>query len=278
MINIDFLQYLIEYSKTENLTRASKSLHVSQLALTRAMQKVEDYVGVPIFDRTKNRLSLNDTGKELVKNAIYVIEAEQIMKEKTVAFYNSKSQISIGSVAPGPMIKYGNLLYSIFPNKTIVTKIESEENLILKLKNLEYDFIFLSRELDDESLQSKFAFTEKLYIAIPKTHILAGMTNGIHFSEIDGQSFLVADNLGIWQTIVEKHLSKSKFFPQSFDNLNEIINSSTIPNFLTNITLSARREYDRLCIPILDDDASVSFYLVYRKDREKLVRSLFRYL
>lgn len=278
MINIDFLQYLIEYSKTENLTRASKSLHVSQSALTRAMQKVEDYVGVPIFDRTKNRLSLNDTGKELVKNAIYVIEAEQIMKEKTVAFYNSKSQISIGSVAPGPMIKYGNLLYSIFPNKTIVTKIESEENLILKLKNLEYDFIFLSRELDDESLQSKFAFTEKLYIAIPKTHILAGMTNGIHFSEIDGQSFLVADNLGIWQTIVEKHLSKSKFFPQSFDNLNEIINSSTIPNFLTNITLSARREYDRLCIPILDDDASVSFYLVYRKDREKFVRSLFRYL
>lgn len=278
MINIDFLQYLIEYSKTENLTRASKSLHVSQSALTRAMQKVEDYVGVPIFDRTKNRLSLNDTGKELVKNAIYVIEAEQIMKEKTVAFYNSKSQISIGSVAPGPMIKYGNLLYSIFPNKTIVTKIESEENLILKLKSLEYDFIFLSRELDDESLQSKFAFTEKLYIAIPKTHILAGMTNGIHFSEIDGQSFLVADNLGIWQTIVEKHLSKSKFFPQSFDNLNEIINSSTIPNFLTNITLSARREYDRLCIPILDDDASVSFYLVYKKGREKLVRSLFRYL
>ena len=278
MINIDFLQYLIEYSKTENLTRASKSLHVSQSALTRAMQKVEDYVGVPIFDRTKNRLSLNDTGKELVKNAIYVIEAEQIMKEKTVAFYNSKSQISVGSVAPGPMIKYGNLLYSIFPNKTIVTKIESEENLILKLKNLEYDFIFLSRELEDESLQSKFAFTEKLYIAIPKTHILAGMTNGIHFSEIDGQSFLVADNLGIWQTIVEKHLSKSKFFPQNFDNLNEIINSSTIPNFLTNITLSARREYDRLCIPILDDDASVSFYLVYRKDREKLVRSLFRYL
>ena len=66
MINIDFLQYLIEYSKTENLTRASKSLHVSQSALTRAMQKVEDYVGVPIFDRTKNRLSLNDTGKELV--------------------------------------------------------------------------------------------------------------------------------------------------------------------------------------------------------------------
>ena len=67
MINLDFLSYLIEYSKTENLSKASRTLHISQSALTRAMQKVEDYLGVPIFERTKNRLSLNDTGKELIK-------------------------------------------------------------------------------------------------------------------------------------------------------------------------------------------------------------------
>ena len=67
MINLDFLSYLIEYSKTENLSKASRVLHISQSALTRAMQKVEDYLGVPIFERTKNRLSLNDTGKELIK-------------------------------------------------------------------------------------------------------------------------------------------------------------------------------------------------------------------
>ncbi len=63
MINLDFSNYLIEYSKTENLTKASKTLHISQSALTRAMQKVEDYVGVPIFERSKNKLTLNDTGK-----------------------------------------------------------------------------------------------------------------------------------------------------------------------------------------------------------------------
>lgn len=81
MINLDFLSYLIEYSKTENLSKASRTLHISQSALTRAMQKVEDYLGVPIFERTKNRLSLNDTGKELIKNARLVLEAERTMKE-----------------------------------------------------------------------------------------------------------------------------------------------------------------------------------------------------
>ena len=99
------------------------------------MQKVEDYIGVPIFDRTKNKLMLNDTGRELVKNAQYVIDAEMTMKEKTISFYNQMTNISIGSVAPGPMIKYGNLLYSLFPNKTIFSKIEKAENLIENVIN-----------------------------------------------------------------------------------------------------------------------------------------------
>lgn len=81
MINLDFLSYLIEYSKTENLSKASRTLHISQSALTRAMQKVGDYLCVQIFERTKNRLSLNDTGKELIKNARLVLEAERTMKE-----------------------------------------------------------------------------------------------------------------------------------------------------------------------------------------------------
>lgn len=278
MINIDFLQYLIEYSKTENLTKASKALHISQSALTRAMQKVEDYVGVPIFERTKNKLSLSDAGKVLVKNAKQVIDAEREMVENTVNYYNSKAQIAVGSVAPGPMIKYGNLLFSIFPNKTITSKIESEDELLEKLEAGEYDFIFLSSEVQSEKLVCKFAFSENLYISIPKEHFLAGMTNGVHFSEIDGQSFLVSNNLGIWDDIVEKHLPRSKFFPQQLENLNEIINSSTIPNFLTNISLSIRNEYNRVSLPILDEDATVDFYLVYRIEDAKKLKSFVRVL
>ncbi len=270
MINLDFLSYLIEYSKTENLTKASKILHISQSALTRAMQKVEEYISVPIFDRTKNKLSLNDVGHELVRQAINVIDAEEYMRERVIAFYNQKTNLSIGSVAPGPMIKYGNLIYSMFPDKTIKSKIEEENNLIYGLKNNNYDFIFTSNEVLDPTLESKFTFTENLYITIPKSHFLSGMKNGVHFKEIDGQSFLVAENLGIWDKIVAKNLPKSKFFPQAMENLYEIINASTIPNFSTNLTLPVRAEINRISLPILDDDATMNFYITYKKqDKQK---------
>ena len=274
MINIDFLKYLVEYAKTENLTKASNSLHISQSALIRAMQKVEDYVGVPIFERSKNKLSLTETGLELVKNAKIVIKTEKAMKERTVAFYNSITNISVGTIAPGPMIKYGNLLFSVFPGKTIFSKIDSKENLLEKLKDGTYDFIFTTEQIDSDEIASKYVFTEKLYTTIPKTHFLSKLTQGVHFKEIDGQSFLVADNLGLWDEIVAKNLPKSKFFPQSMENLYEIINASTIPNFSTNITLPLRSELDRVSLPILDEEASVTFYLAYKKQNKLKLKNL----
>ena len=265
MINIDFLQYLIEYSKTENLSKASKNLHISQSALTRAMQKVEDYIGVPIFNRTKNSLSLNETGKELVKNALVVLEAQENMVAKTQDFYNKSMSFAIGSVAPGPMIKYGNIIYSLFSKNNIVSKIESDDILLNKLTNGYYDCIFLSRPIDSDKLVCHYAFKECLYVCLPKTHFLSRVQENVKFAEIDGQSFLVSNNLGIWDKIVEKNLPKSKFFPQEMENLNELINASTIPSFSTNISLSMRSESGRINIPIIDEDAKVDFYIVYKK-------------
>lgn len=276
MINIDFLEYLIVYAESENLSKASRTLHISQSALSRAMQKVEDYVGVPIFTRTKNKLSLNETGKELIKNAYLVIEAERLMKERTITFHNKSTNISIGAVAPGPMIKYGNLLYSTFPNKNIVSKIEDKNTLIEKLKNGIYDCIFTDCEVKDDDLISQFAYTENLYITIPKAHFLAGLKRGVTFSEIDGQSFLVSNNLGIWDEIIAKNLPKSKFFPQAMDNLYEIINASTIPNFSTNITIPLRTELERISLPILDRDATVNFYISYKKEDKNKLKKLIK--
>lgn len=55
------------------------------------------------------------------------------------------------------------------------------------------------------------------------------------------------------------------------ENLNELINASTIPSFSTNISLSMRSESGRINIPIIDEDAKVDFYIVYKKqDRQKL--------
>lgn len=93
-------------------------------------------------------------------------------------------------------------------------------------------------------------------------------------SEIDGQSFMVVNNLGLWDEVISKFLPNSKFLPQSMDNLSEIINSSTIPNFSTNVSRHLRTEFDHIHLPILDKEATVNFYLTYKKSNKPKLKKL----
>lgn len=275
MINIDFLEYIVEFSRTENLTKASEKLHITQSALTRAMQKIEGEVGVPLFSRSKNKLALNDTGREFVKHAQTVLDAEREMIDATRAFHNSYTVISIGLTAPGPLLKYGPRLYSVFPEKAISAKIGKSEDLLKGLSDGIYDFVFLNDEILTEDVISIFAFTEKLFVSVPKTHPIANNAEGVGFSEIDGQSFLIADELGVWGEMINKHLPNSKFFAQDLENLTEIVNASTIPSFSTNVTINMQTDVDRVNVPVVDEIAAVDFYVAFRKkNRSKLSRLL----
>lgn len=269
MINLDFLYYFVEYSKTENLSKASETLHVSQSALTRAMQKTEDYVGVPLFIRTSNRIYLSRTGKEFARRAAEYLNAEKTMIESVVAFHNSFSSVSIGSVAPGPFIKYGAILYSFFKDKTISNKIDSGKNLLSGLIGGKYDFVFLSEKAEYENVVSIFAFKEKLFASVPETHFTAKFKDGVDFSQLNGQSFLVAKELGLWESVIRRKMPDSRFLSQDMESLGELINSSTLPGFATNVASPSETANGRVNVPITDKEATLDFYLCYKKENEK---------
>lgn len=70
------LQYLVMIADVGTVSKAAEILLISQPALTRSIQKLEDELGYPLFDRVKNRLILNDNGELAVKHA------KKILKEK----------------------------------------------------------------------------------------------------------------------------------------------------------------------------------------------------
>lgn len=267
MIELYLLKYLIKFYETGNLTKASSELFISQPSLTRSMKKIEDELGIPLFNRTSNKISFNDIGIELVKYAKDVLAAHERMIEKINNYYNSLTTISIGLVAPGPLFKYGNILHSSFGNKNVSTSIKNEDKLIEDLKNGTMDIVFTNRFIDDSEINCKKCLDECLYLLVPKNHFVAGMKEGIYFNDIDGQSFLMASEIGSWNKIVEKKLCKSKFFLQNSKDLLEIINASSIPSFVTNLTMDYHSNEDRIAIPFLDEDAKMSFYIACLKKK-----------
>ena len=121
MIELYLLEYLVKFHELGNLTKASEALFVSQPSLTRSMQKLESDLGIELFNHAKNKITFNEAGELLVKYAQNVLKAHDLMIEKMNDYKNSLSTISIGMVAPGPIFKYGNFLYTSFTQKNVIT-------------------------------------------------------------------------------------------------------------------------------------------------------------
>ena len=63
MIDTYLLEQLTAVHECGTLSAASEKLHLTQPTLTRSMQKLEDIFGVKLFERTKNRVHLNENGR-----------------------------------------------------------------------------------------------------------------------------------------------------------------------------------------------------------------------
>lgn len=62
------IRYFLAVSDTLNFTRAAERCYVSQPALTKAIQKLEELLGGRLFDRTKNAVQLTDLGRAMLPN------------------------------------------------------------------------------------------------------------------------------------------------------------------------------------------------------------------
>lgn len=62
MLNLYEIEQFVLFAETGSLTKAAELLHLSAPTLSRSMQNMEEAFGVSLFNRTKNRLTLNATG------------------------------------------------------------------------------------------------------------------------------------------------------------------------------------------------------------------------
>ena len=65
-MNLKHAQYIMEIIKEGSITNASKTMHVSQPALSQTIKAVEKYLGAPIFLRNTNPIVLTEAGKKYI--------------------------------------------------------------------------------------------------------------------------------------------------------------------------------------------------------------------
>lgn len=278
MIENHLLEILVALEECGTLSKTAEQLQISQPALSRSMQKLENEIEVPIFYRTKNSLSLNENGKFFAKEARKVLKANEAMVEKVHTFDTTHRTIRIGCSAPGPRFKYKNTFQKEFPYADIIWTLDKdEEKLIEELEEGKYNCIIIRDQNVDPSLYKRKCLLEELYVSVLPANPISAYSKGIHFSDVNGQTFLQNSVVGIWDHVVETYLPESHIIKQdSGEDLVTLVNSSPFPAFLTNVTDPAKaRHINRIPIPILDDEAKIQFVFVVQKKDISLFAKIF---
>lgn len=63
------LQYFLVVARLEHVTEAARTLHVTQSSLSKTIQRLEEDLGVPLFDRIGRKLRLNEFGSQFLRRA-----------------------------------------------------------------------------------------------------------------------------------------------------------------------------------------------------------------
>lgn len=125
MIELCLLEQLIAFSQQGTLSGAAEELHISQPALSQSMKKLEENLGVSLFERTKNRLVLNENGILAVQLGKTLLEQSREMEERLRLFDRSRRTISLGVCAPVPLWDLSPLLTRLYPQMTVSTEMKN---------------------------------------------------------------------------------------------------------------------------------------------------------
>lgn len=273
------LNAFVSFAENKTLTKTAEELHISQPSLSLTMQKMEEQMGVKLFDRNKNKISLNENGRFALEYAKKIMALQNEMIKKTRFFDEKNKSLMFGSIAYAPEKELLPKLNQYFMGTKIVSRIsDSEEELISQLEDGSFDFVILQNK-KDEYFSSEL-FTEHLYAFIPKSHKFASKKS-ITLEELSGEKFLIMKNIGFWEEIVKSKIPDADFFWQeNFDHLQDLINFSTIPSFITNITRDSTNfntveTRERIAVPISDKEVNVTFYFVCKRENVKRFEGIF---
>ena len=70
-----YIQEFVELAKTMSFSLTARKMHISQSSLSRHMQKLEEELGRPLFNRTTRRMELSEFGKQYLPSAVRIDEA-----------------------------------------------------------------------------------------------------------------------------------------------------------------------------------------------------------
>jgi LysR family hydrogen peroxide-inducible transcriptional activator len=188
------LRYIVTLAQEQHFGRAAERCHVSQPTLSVGVKKLEDELGVLIFERSKSAVRTTPVGENIVAQAQKVLEQAQGVRELAQAGKNQlTSALRIGAIyTVGPYL-FPHLipqLFKVAPDMPLYIEENFTHVLRDKLRNGELDAIIIALPFHEADVLIKPLYDEPFYVLMPARHPWTAQKT-IDSSQLNDKSLLL---------------------------------------------------------------------------------------
>lgn len=202
------LRYFQVAARHEHISQAAQELRIAQPSLSRAIARLEAELGVLLFDRQGRQVRLNQFGtaflrrvdralRELDDGRVELLDAAGL--EHGSITIGSETQLTLTSVLKGFMTEQ--------PGVTVRLHQLTADLMVRQLRAGEVDLCLASQPLGGPPLVTYELLEEKVFLAVPVTHPLAGAER-VGLEDIADEP-IVATRSGYWQRTLTDRLFES---------------------------------------------------------------------
>ncbi len=188
------LRYIVAVAREKHFGRAAEACFVSQPTLSVSIKKLEEELGVPIFERGTSEVSVTPLGEEIVRQAQSVIEQAAAIKEIAKRGRDpATGPLRLGVIYTiGPYLLPALVRQAIerMPQMPLILQENFTVKLLEMLRTGDLDCAIMAEPFPDTGLAVAPLYDEPFMVAVPKTHPLA-KRKGISAEELKQETMLL---------------------------------------------------------------------------------------
>ena len=173
------LQYFIDVAECLSFTQAARKNHIAQTAMSQNILSIERQLGLKLFNRNRQKVSLTESGKSFYADAKHLLSELEKALERCRQIENGFSgslRIGFQGMHERKLLPHFLKIFrDNYPNIQVSLIQDSIQQLNLKLEKDMLDVIFTIsfEELDTSLYCEKILSREPIYAILPKNHPLA---------------------------------------------------------------------------------------------------------
>lgn len=171
------LRYLVAIAESGHFVRAAETCHVGQPTLSTQLKKLEEYLGVTLFERNRHHLRPTPIGEEIIKLARLTLDVVEEMRSLARQSSDALDESLRLGVIPtlGPYLVPSLLptLRQFLPRLRLGLREDLTSNLLQRLRRWQLDALLVALPIHDEDIEVMEVFREPFVVALPSDHPLA---------------------------------------------------------------------------------------------------------